>query len=331
MDNDFISMSDNAEKPERKFPKPGPVAAIVVMIIELFIFMFVMAPAQYYWGMWGLVVTELSLVVMSLVAAWVVGLDIKEMLRIKKIKVNEFFGTIVIWTASLLFLMIANLTFFYFFPDGLTVNESINEFTSQWPIVPTLFVVGIMPAICEEMLHRGFIQRCMMRKFKSRMLISILMGIFFGIFHMDFYRFLGTAILGGVLSYILVVTDNFFYNMLFHFVNNFSVQLLAYFTSKMPDSDMGAAAEMMTGEVIAVGLASYLIIGCLAPMIMFGGILLLKGKKKIADEGKTKFFIELAISIGLSIAMAGAGFILMIVFAMNGYLDAAATMGALFG
>jgi nicotinamide mononucleotide transporter len=61
-------------------------------------------------------------------------------------------------------------------------------------------------------------------------------------------------------------------------------------------------------------------------MIMFGGILLLKGKKKIADEGKTKFFIELAISIGLSIAMAGAGFILMIVFAMNGYLDAAATM-----
>jgi len=307
----------------KKFPKPGPIAAIVVMIIELLVFYFLMAPAQYYLGMWGLVITELSLVVITLASAWIVGLDFKEMFRFKRIKVNEFFGTIVIWIASLLFLMIVNLAFFYFFPGGLTVNESLNEFTSQWPLIPMLFVVAVMPAICEEMLHRGFIQRCMMRKLKSRMLISIVMGIFFGIFHMDFYRFLGTAILGGVMSYILVVTDNFFYNMLFHFVNNFSVQLLAYIAMILPGGDTAASASaVMTKEVIAISFATYLFIGCVAPVLMFGGSLLLKGKKKIAEEGKKKFFITLAVAIGLAIIMACTGLVLMVAFVMNGYLDA---------
>ena len=47
------------------------------------------------------------------------------------------------------------------------------------------------------------------------------MGIIFGLFHGSVWRFLPTAILGGVLTYIMLETENMFYPALFHFTNNF--------------------------------------------------------------------------------------------------------------
>ncbi|MCI8307667.1 MAG: CPBP family intramembrane metalloprotease [Lachnospiraceae bacterium] len=300
---------------EQKFPKPGPVAAIVVMLLELGISFYVLSAAQYYLGMWGMVITELAFVVISLGAAWVVGLNIKEMLPFKRIRVNEFFGTIVIWAGALLLVLIVNLIFFYFFPEGLEVNVNINAFINSWPVIPALFVVAVMPAVCEEMLHRGFIQRCFMKKIKSKMLICIIMGLLFGLFHMDFYRFIGTAILGGILSYILITTDNFFYNMLFHFVNNFFSQMLSIIAGNMTDTI--DTAEALTRDTIPFALASYLIIGCVTPFLLLGGSMLLKGLKRIKAEGTVKLVVSVIIAGAVTAVMFVAGVIMFVSLEIN--------------
>lgn len=302
-------MMDTMNENEQKFPKPGPVAAVVVMLFELGVSFYLLSAAQYYLGMWGMVITELAFVAISLGAAWVVGLSVKEMLPFKRIRVNEFFGTIVLWAGSLLLVLIINLIFFYFFPEGLEVNVNITSFINSWPAIPALFVVAVMPAVCEEMLHRGFIQRCFMKKIKSKMLTCIIMGIFFGLFHMDFYRFIGTAILGGILSYVLITTDNFFYNMLFHFINNFFAQMLSIIAGSMTETI--DTAEALTRDTIPMALASYLIIGCVAPFLLLGGSMLLKGLKRIKAEGTTKLVVSIVIAGVLAIVMFVTGVAMM--------------------
>lgn len=294
----------------KKFPKAGPVAAVVVLMFELVVFFYILTPVQYYFGMWGLAITELALVVISLVAAWVVDLNLKEMLPFKRIKINQFFGTIVMWIGSLLLVVLANLIFFYYRPEGLKVNGELNSFISTWAVIPALIVVSVMPAICEEMLHRGFIQRCLMKKINSKMLISIIMGIFFGLFHMDFYRFIGTAILGGVLSYILVTTDNFFYNMLFHFTNNLFAQLMSILAGSMMDTM--DTADTLTSEELPLAIAGYLIIGCVTPLLLLGGSLLLKGIRRIKEEGTMKLIISIVAAVVIAMAMFAAGCVMMV-------------------
>lgn len=299
----------NMNENEQKFPKPGPLAAVVVMLLELGVSFYVLAAAQYYLGMWGMVITELAFVAISLGAAWVVGLNVREMLPFKRIRVNEFFGTIVIWAGALMLVIIINLIFFYFFPEGLEVNADISSFINSWPAIPALFVVAVMPAVCEEMLHRGFIQRCFMKKIKSKMLTCIIMGIFFGLFHMDFYRFIGTAILGGILSYVLITTDNFFYNMLFHFVNNFFAQMLSILAGDMTETI--DTAETLTRGTIPMALAAYLIIGCVTPFLLLGGSMLLKGLNRIKAEGTTKLVVSIVIAVAVAIVMFATGFAMM--------------------
>lgn len=286
------------------FPKPGPLMGMVIMVFELVVAYYGFAVLQMKLGMWGLVLTEIGIALIALLGAWVTGLSLKEMLPIKRVKISQIFGTILLWMSSLYIMLIVNLTFFSFFPAGLEVNESMNSFFSQWSLGPVILVVAVMPAICEEMLYRGFIQRCMMKKIKSKFAVSIIMGLLFGIFHLDFYRFLGTALLGGVISYILVSTDNFIYNMLFHFINNLFAQLASLGTSSEATE---AAGNLLTSDTIPAIIGSYLVTGFIVPFIMLGGALLLKGIKRIKEEGTAKLVISICIAAGISVVLFAAG------------------------
>ena len=306
---------------ESKFPKPGPVAAIVVMAFELVMAFYGFSLAQYYLGMWGLVITEIGCLLIGLIAALVVGLDIKQMLPLKRIRVNEFFGTLMMWGGSLLCTLIINLALFSVFPGGITKNAELNDFTSTWPAGAALFVASVMPAICEETLHRGFIQRCIMTKVKSKFLVSFIMALFFGLFHMDFYRFLGTAFLGGVMAYILCTTDNFFYNMLFHFVNNLFAEVISlYSANSLANDATNQVADKLSG-VLPVAFGVYCVIGCVAPLLMLGGSMLLKGKRRLLEEGKKKLIISIVAAIVIAAALFVTGCLIMFYFIYTGQMS----------
>ena len=79
-----------------------------------------------------------------------------------------------------------------------------------------LLVVALTPAICEEALHRGLLQYSL-RGIKKKWVMLLLMGVYFGAFHMSIVRFLPMMMMGIVLSYVRMKTDNMFYSSLFHF------------------------------------------------------------------------------------------------------------------
>ena len=127
---------------------------------------------------------------------------------------------------------------------------------------------------------------------------------------MDIYRFIGTAILGGVMAYILVETDNFWYNMMFHFMNNFFVEVVSLMSG---DNSVKQLQDIDLQEFMPFGIASYLIIGCVVPEMLLGGVMLIKGLKRIKEWSKTKLIVSIVVAGVISVLMFLAGVMLLVV------------------
>ncbi|MCL2812322.1 MAG: CPBP family intramembrane metalloprotease [Clostridia bacterium] len=90
----------------------------------------------------------------------------------------------------------------------------------------SLLVIGIAPALCEELLFRGLLLPSMERLGTRRaMLIS---GLLFALMHGSITALPAHLLLGFVLGYLLVGYGSLLAPMLFHAAYNGAVMLLAY-------------------------------------------------------------------------------------------------------
>lgn len=90
------------------------------------------------------------------------------------------------------------------------------------------FVIALLPAIAEELFFRGFVQGTLYTWFGRKHLAVIVTAAFFSFFHMQFYGFIPRMLLGMLLGYLYIWSGNIKVNMLVHFLNNFTVVLMAY-------------------------------------------------------------------------------------------------------
>lgn len=97
-----------------------------------------------------------------------------------------------------------------------------------------LFLVGVVPAVCEELLFRGLIQRGLERLGAGWSIF--LSGLLFGLFHFDFQRFAAQTLIGLVSAYLVYRTGSIFNGMLLHFMNNGLITLLTYSSLRMAQS-----------------------------------------------------------------------------------------------
>lgn len=83
-----------------------------------------------------------------------------------------------------------------------------------------IFVVAIIPAVCEEVLFRGFVQKSFEQKFKPYFSIFIT-SLFFGMYHFNPYGLVALIALGFYFGYAAYQSDSIFIPMILHFLNNF--------------------------------------------------------------------------------------------------------------
>ena len=123
------------------------------------------------------------------------------------------------WFGTFLLGTLVTLIVGFFFPDGMAeVGIAMNDIFTSIPMWIAYLIIAVMPAICEEALHRGFILTSM-KPIKREWIIVLVMGLIFGLFHLDPYRFAATAILGMALTYIMLKTRNILMPALFHLIN----------------------------------------------------------------------------------------------------------------
>ena len=128
----------------------------------------------------------------------------------------------------------------------------------------TLLLMALTPAICEEALFRGPILRGLRTRL-SPAGAAILTGLLFGIYHLDPWRLLPTAILGVALSGIALASDSIIPAMVAHFVNNACLILLA---------------RLHADDTDALPTSTKLLLGTLGAVVLSVGILLMRRTAK---------------------------------------------------
>lgn len=101
-----------------------------------------------------------------------------------------------------------------------------------------LFMIAIIPAVGEELLFRGVIQKILTNWFKSTLVAVVVTAFLFSAFHFQFLSFLPRFLLGIFLGYLLVWTKNIWIPIIAHFVNNASAVVYYYISGVDVAEDM---------------------------------------------------------------------------------------------
>ena len=91
-----------------------------------------------------------------------------------------------------------------------------------------LFMIAFLPAIGEELLFRGVIQRIFTNMTKNHHWGIWISAILFSALHMQFYGFFPRMLLGALFGYLLVWSGSMWLPIIGHFLNN-GIAVIAYF------------------------------------------------------------------------------------------------------
>ena len=117
--------------------------------------------------------------------------------------------------------------------------------------VPELFynilLIAIIPALGEEFLFRGLLQRIFIEWTKSKHWGIWISALAFSAIHLQFFGFLPRLFLGLFFGYLLEFTGSLWLPILAHFINNLTGVLLSYFITNnnisAKSSDFGMTQE----------------------------------------------------------------------------------------
>lgn len=280
-------------------------------------FVFVCGPLQEHLGLVGLVLTEILFLTIVIVFCLIRKISIKEVLPMKKISFKDIMGCIFLlagsFPLSLLMVVITSIII----PSSTAEAEALSDtLYGSMNYITTVLVIALLPAICEESMHRGLLLSCF-RSLKKDWLIVLIIGLFFGINHLSVLRFATTFMLGMVLSYVVVKKNNILLSMFIHFMNNLISATAGYLSSTevaKPISQAMDSVEISTATAsMSQFVGSFILICTLSPLFIAIGMKLLNPEKHrrrnflIAGILSTVLFIS---GLGITIANTTFGMLL---------------------
>ena len=91
---------------------------------------------------------------------------------------------------------------------------------NNWDFIVNLVMIAVLPAIGEELMFRGGVQRSINKMFENHHAAIWISAIIFSAIHIQFYGFLPRLLLGAGFGYLYYFSGSIWYAMLAHFLNN---------------------------------------------------------------------------------------------------------------
>lgn len=132
-----------------------------------------------------------------------------------------------------------------------------------------VMVVAVVPAVSEEVMFRGFIQRSFEIKIKP-FIAALVTALFFSLYHFNPYGLIPLAILGFYFGFAAYTSKTLIIPILLHFLNNFTAVMLYYIigSEELIKSDVSAKS----GE----DLGFYSVVTILLTLLFIGLIVFIK-------------------------------------------------------
>lgn len=131
-----------------------------------------------------------------------------------------------------------------------------------------VLVVAVVPAVSEEVMFRGFIQRSFEMKIKP-FIAAFLTAVFFSLYHFNPYGLIPLAVLGFYFGFAAYTSKTLLIPVLLHFLNNFTAVMLYYIigSEELIKSDVSAKSGEDLGFYTLVTIALTVVFILLVVMI----------------------------------------------------------------
>lgn len=161
------------------------------------------------------------------------ALEIKDVLIVTGIMlfIMPFVNLLITWNEAMHlpdFLNGIEASFRQMEDHAAQLTEAILIMDTPLDFLYMTIIVAFLPAIGEELIFRGIIQRLLSQQFGNIHTGIWISAFLFSAMHFQFFGFFPRMFLGALLGYLLIYSGNIIYPMIAHFVNNFMSLLLAY-------------------------------------------------------------------------------------------------------
>lgn len=159
--------------------------------------------------------------------------------------------------------------------QGRIMTEYLTDFSSLPYFLLVMVVVATVPAIGEEFLFRGLIQKYLNHLFGNPHLAIWVTAAFFSAFHLQFYGFIPRMALGAFFGYLFYFSGNLWYASIAHFINNgFTLLMIYLFQLGMVEYDIESTETLSIWAALG--------------FVIIGGILFVLFKKQFHITGNLK-------------------------------------------
>ncbi|HNG75273.1 MAG TPA: CPBP family glutamic-type intramembrane protease [Candidatus Obscuribacter sp.] len=229
------------EAPARRYEAGKFGRELFLLCSAVFLLMFYLSQSLVVMHhIWGLLLTQIMVVfapAFMLVYFWL-KLPVKTVFGLEKPSGGFVSCLGAALTAPLTFvaaLAVAHLQS-QFLPSSKALEKLMEQILGlgHEPLWLLLLIVALSPGICEELLFRGLIFSLLRKRLRQGQLI-LAVGALFGLFHMSVMRFLPTAILGMLLTFIRLRSRSIYPCMCLHAAHNgMAVLLASHFKADLP-------------------------------------------------------------------------------------------------
>ena len=152
---------------------------------------------------------------------------------------------------------------------------STNTFPS---VIKNIIMIGILPAIGEELLFRGVVQQLFKKMYGNAHAAIWISATLFSALHLQFFGFLPRLVLGAMFGYMLEWSGTLWLPIIAHFINNASAVIVYYLVQKgSMDNSLDKTGTWADGSF-------YLVIVSGVFLFMLFRILYIKRAIKIASD-----------------------------------------------
>lgn len=153
---------------------------------------------------------------------------------------------------------------------ALKLTEKFLYVDNTSGLILNIFMIAVLPAIGEELIFRGVLQKLFIEWTKNIHVSVIFAAFIFSAIHFQFYGFLPRFLMGLLFGYLFVWTGNIWAPITAHFVNNCFAVFISFFVQK----------ESLTKEVETFGADKGAIIYVIISVLIAGWLLFSIYKKK---------------------------------------------------
>ncbi len=142
--------------------------------------------------------------------------------------------------------------------NAALITEAFLDVNTIGGLAFNLFMIALLPAIGEELLFRGVIQKIFTNMTKNYHWGVWISAILFSAMHLQFYGFVPRVMLGAAFGYLLVWSGSMWLPMVGHFLNNALAVIAMYLINNgtiSPDfEEIGSTTDSYYMAALSMGL-----------------------------------------------------------------------------